>query len=126
MRSFMKLMARISASASLVVAVGCGGSPPSVDTSTAEATVKGVVKIDGKPATEGDISFDPSNYKRPAPVVSAPIGKDGSYTIKTMVGENTVKLGGSLTKKYQILQYNKTSFNVQAGENTFDYDASAK
>jgi hypothetical protein len=37
----------------LVAATGCGEGKPRVDTSTTEATVKGIVKIRGKPARGG-------------------------------------------------------------------------
>ncbi len=106
---------------------GCGDSPPSVDSTKTEATVKGVVKIGGAPATEGEISFNPANSKRPdEPARTAPIGKDGTYTVKTLTGENEVRLGGSIAKKNSMLQREKRSLNVKSGENTFDFDASAK
>jgi hypothetical protein len=106
---------------------GCGGSPPAVDTSHTEATVKGVVKINGVPATEGDISFDPSNYQRKdVGARSAPIGPDGTYTIKTLTGENQVRIGGSLATKKPIAARTVHTVDVKDGENTFDFEASEK
>jgi hypothetical protein len=106
---------------------GCEGSPPSVDTSNTEATVKGVVKVDGVPANEGEILFDPANYKRKdAAARTAPIGADGGYTIKTLTGENQVKLSGSLVHKNGILGRISRPFDVKPGENKFDFEASAK
>ncbi|MFO0908918.1 MAG: hypothetical protein U0794_11260 [Isosphaeraceae bacterium] len=100
---------------------GCGG-PPAVDSSTTEATVKGVVKVDGEPVTEGEIIFDPANYlRKDAPQRTAPIGKDGSYTIKTLTGENIVRISGPATKKHSGLQYTKRPVNVNSGENSFDF-----
>src|SRR5262249_20268360 len=46
----------------LVTGWGCSGTPP-VDTSTAEATVHGVISIKGKPVTSGRVVFDPANIK---------------------------------------------------------------
>jgi hypothetical protein len=113
--------------ASLWIFAGCEGSPPAVDTSNVEATVKGVVKINGVPATEGDIMFDPANYKRKdAAARSAPIGAGGSHTIKTLTGENQVKLGGSLVHKKAILGRVTRALDVKSGENTFDFEASEK
>jgi hypothetical protein len=106
---------------------GCEGSPPAVDTTNTEATVKGVVKIDGVPATEGEVMFDPANYRRKdAAMRTAPIGADGSYTVKTLTGENQVKLGGSLVHKKGILGRVTRGLDVKPGENTFDFEASAK
>src|SRR4051812_32749464 len=73
---------------------GCGGTgTPSVSSSSEEATVKGTVAVRGKPATKGEITFDPTNInRRKAPVAKATIEKDGSYTLKTLVGENSVSV----------------------------------
>lgn len=105
---------------------GCGDSPPSVDTSKTEAMVKGVVKIGGTPATEGEISFNPANYQRKdAATRTAPIGKDGTYTIKTLTGSNEVRLGGSLAKKAGVLQSQNRMVEVKTGENLADFDFNA-
>jgi hypothetical protein len=101
---------------------GCGDGPPSVESSTTEATVKGVVKVDGQPATEGQIIFDPSNYRRKdAAPRSAPIGRDGSYAVKTLTGENVVTLGGAITKKAPHAAYKREAIDVKPGENTLDF-----
>jgi hypothetical protein len=114
--------------AALLTLSGCdGGSAPSVDTSKTEATVKGVVKVNDAPATEGEIIFNPANYQRKDVAShSAPIGKDGTYTIKTLTGSNEVKLGGSLAKKNPLLQHEMRTVDVKSGENTFDFDAKPK
>ncbi len=107
---------------SFLVVFGCNAAL-SVDSSSTEATVKGVVKIAGNPATEGEILFDASNIKRPdVPTRSAPIGKDGSYTIKTLTGENIIRLGGAITKKNGSLQATKRALMVVSGENTFNFE----
>ncbi len=46
------------------------------------------VTVNGKKASGGTILFDPLNVNRKsASAASAEIGKDGTYTIKTLVGE---------------------------------------
>lgn len=109
----------------LLLAAGCGDEP-TLDTTKTEAVVKGVVKLNGKPATEGEIVFDPANYQRNVPKVTAPIGKDGTYEVKTLVGDNMVTLGGVLLRKYGILQYRKFGFNVAPGENTYNFETETK
>src|SRR5262245_46326446 len=96
MRYARRTAAGLAAAATLWLAGGCGEGPPagSVDSSKTEATVKGVVKVNGTPATEGELIFDPSNiYRKDAQPRTAPIGQDGSYTVKTLTGENAVRLG---------------------------------
>ena len=120
--------AGLSAPLVLAFAWGCGDSPPSVTSSKTEATVKGAVTIDGKPATAGSIVFDSSNISRPdAKPAEAPIGKDGTYSVKTFTGENQVKLkGNDLIKARPELQYERRTFNVQSGENTFNFEVVTK
>src|SRR4051812_35136641 len=117
-----------SAAATLVtIGWGCGSDAPPVDTSTTEATVKGIVTIRSKPVSEGTISFDPSNMKRKSePVRNAKIGKDGSYTIKTLVGRNNVSVSTPVTDKDPVLQYNSFSFDVANGDNTYAIEVSAR
>src|SRR3954464_13032273 len=97
---------------------GCGGGgTPSVSGSSQEVPVKGTVTIQGKPTTGGEIIFDPSNIKRPdAKARTAPIGKDGSYTITTLVGENTVTVSG------KGVPVNSNSVVVPSGGDTLPID----
>jgi hypothetical protein len=107
----------------LFALAGCGDAPPAVESSNTEATVSGVVKIDGVLAYEGDVIFDPSNSRRPGVTArNAPIGEDGKYTIKTLVGEISIRLGGRANEKSPILQRMKQGFMVKSGDNTFDLD----
>ncbi|WP_165073770.1 hypothetical protein [Paludisphaera rhizosphaerae] len=72
---------------------GCDTGAPSVSASTDEVAVKGTVKIGGKPATGGEIMFDPSNVKRKfAGIRSAKIGEDGTYTVTTLYGGNKISI----------------------------------
>src|SRR3954447_16518196 len=91
MRSVLRGLAGLASAGLVIVVSGCGDGRPSVDTSTTEATVKGTVSIRGKPATGGQVSFDPSNVARKSETArKVPIGKDGSYEVKTLVGLNQV------------------------------------
>ena len=112
-------------SALLASAWGCGEGKPSVATSTAEGTVKGTVTIKGKPATRGEVIFDAANYQRKnVAAKSAPIGKDGAYSISTLVGENRVVVSSPDMPKGRVAtqEYN---LDVKAGENSFNIDVKA-
>jgi len=116
MRRFV-MRSGLAALAAVVALAGCeGGNTPSVSGSSTEVTVHGTVTYKGQPVTEGQIQFDPANIKRrDAKIVSAPIGKDGSYTIKTLQGENTVR--------FQLPTLSKQDFGVASA--SFPYDAPA-
>jgi hypothetical protein len=105
----------------LIIGWGCGGATPPVDTSTQEATVKGTVKVKGKPASNGYVIFNPSNIKRKAESRKATIGKDGTYSLTTLVGENSVELqvpeAMKLGVDVPLLQY-----DVKSGENAYDIE----
>ena len=100
---------------------GCDGRP-SVDSSTTEATVSGIVLVKGKPATGGEILFNPANVDRLVGPRSAPIGKDGSYTITTYTGGNQIGFGGSLAVENPGLFRLKQYYEVKRGENKKDFD----
>ena len=122
-RELRRPFAGLMTAAALWGAGGCGGGPPSVDTSNTEATVTGVVKIAGAPATEGEISFNPANIQRKdAATRTAPIGKDGTYTVKTLTGINEVRLGGAIARKKPILSRETRSVDVKSGGMTYDFE----
>ncbi|MGE3820449.1 MAG: hypothetical protein AB7I30_13625 [Isosphaeraceae bacterium] len=76
----------------VIAATGCEGKP-SVSTSKTEVTVTGTVTLHGKKATRGEIVFDPANYLRANESVrTAPISKDGTYSIRTLTGQNMVRV----------------------------------
>jgi hypothetical protein len=103
----------------IAILAGCGDGKPSVSTSTEEATVSGTVKAEGKLVTQGEISFDPSNYLRKnVGMKTVPIGKDGTYSIKTLAGENRVRVEGFPTRE----RYLDERFNAEPGTNHFDID----
>ena len=96
MKVLTKLVAGMTTSAALFGAWGCGGSTsgrPSVSSSTATAKVSGTVTFKGKPATKGTLTFDGANVERKmvAPV-TVEIGKDGSFSLETVVGGNVARI----------------------------------
>ena len=113
----------------LLAVFGCGDGTPSVSSSTEEATVKGSVSFKGKKVAKGTITFDPANVNRKmAGSASAPIGADGTYTLKTMVGENQVSF--SIPEMSAVgdptLGYLRIPKDVASGESTIDFDLPPK
>src|SRR5262245_5524213 len=91
---------RLLTACALAVGAGCSGAAvnPEATGSTTEANAKGTVKVRGKLVTNGEVVFDPANLNRPtAPVRTAPISKDGTYTIKTLIGPNNVTVNSRET-----------------------------
>jgi len=126
MRDYRAPVTGLVTAAMLWAVSGCSGKP-SVDSSNAEATVKGVVTVNGAPATEGQIVFDASNYQRKlVPLAVGPIGKDGSYSVKTLTGDNEASLQGAIVTKDKLLGYQKKRVELKEGENTFNWDISLK
>src|ERR1700733_12489466 len=101
---------------------GCGDGKPGMDTSLNEATVSGVVSVKGVPASGGTILFNPSNAGRIVPTRSAPIGADGTYTIKTLTGTNQVSFGGEVATKNRGVGLVKDFAEVTSGTNTKNFD----
>jgi hypothetical protein len=97
--------------------MGCGGAVSS-STSGEEATVHGIVKVRGKRATSGAVTFDPGS----GTPKSAPIGKDGAYTVKAQVGHNTVLLTGPGVPNESTAQRMIPACDVASGDNTFDIE----
>jgi hypothetical protein len=112
-----KLVALLGASM-ILVGWGCGGGTPSVSSSTQEVTIKGTVTIKGKPATTGEVVFDPANIKRKAATSrSAKIAGDGSYAITTMVGENMVTVQGPEVNQSGLTR-NRKQYDVTSSEDS--------
>lgn len=112
----------------VLLATGCGDGAPAVSSSQEEATVRGTVTYQGTPLAGGEIRFNPANARRPAAVMrTARIEKDGSYTIKTLIGENTVTLSApSLGKKDPQLAYTMIRYEVHGGDQTFPIELPLK
>ncbi len=102
---------------------GCDDGTPSVDTTTAEATVKGTVMVRGKPMAGGEITFDGSNMSRASTTPrKAPIAADGTYTVTTLQGRNSARISGPALKKEPQLGYGIHTIEVKPGENTFNIE----
>jgi hypothetical protein len=107
----------------LITTGGCGDGTPSVSSSREEADVKGTVTIRGKPANRGEVVFDPSNiHRRDAGLASAKIGPDGRYSLKTLVGENAVRVRGPEVDKDRSLDTNQLNVVIKSGANTVPVD----
>lgn len=107
----------------VVTAWGCNQGMPDVSSSTAEATVKGTVKVRGKTVAKGTVIFDPANMKRPDSASrEAPINSDGTYEIKAIVGGNSVRLAGPMLAKEPSLEYQSLPAEVQSGENQINLE----
>jgi hypothetical protein len=100
---------------------GCGGGVPAVSTSKTEAAVHGKVIVRGKPVAKGLVWFDPANYRRKDVAArSAEVAKDGTYSITTLIGENSVRYEGPATGGSRELDGAIQGFDVKEGENQFD------
>ncbi|MFM7127794.1 MAG: hypothetical protein ACKO5E_08260 [bacterium] len=113
----------VSSLAMTLVITGCGvgGGKPSVDGSSTEATVTGKVLLKGKPATSGTVIFDPSNYLRKnEPARRTEIQKDGTFSIKTLTGSNSIRVEGKEANAVQGADYAGLAYDVPAGQSTFD------
>jgi hypothetical protein len=105
----------------LAAAWGCDSKPTANTTAAAssheEATVTGSVTIKGKKATGGTVTFEPTNENVPSR--SATIEKDGTFSIKSLVGPNEVVVtapGLSLRASEAL----KVTIEVAPGPNTHD------
>jgi hypothetical protein len=111
----------------LVVGGGCGafsGTPP-VSGSLEEATVKGTVRVHGRPVNNGSVTFNCVNIKRPNAVPArAEIHKDGTYEVKTLVGQNYVEVSCRelAAPKNRVFADTQIPVMVERGENAFNID----
>jgi hypothetical protein len=105
------------------------GGAPQVSSSLEEATVKGIVRLRGKVIDNGTIVFHCANIKRTnVGVRETSIRKDGTYTVGTLVGGNTVELHCRELrdpKTRRPIPY-ESHFEVEPGENTLDIDIDKK
>ena len=105
---------------------GCGDGAPSVSGSLSEGTVTGLVTLQGKPVSTGQVKFNPANSSRKdAAQRSASIGPDGRYTLKTLIGDNTaVPVIPNIGRKGDLRRAQK-SITVASGDNSLDIDIPA-
>ncbi len=123
MRPGQRWLAACTTTIALAAAVGgCGaqGKPP-VNSSTTEAKVTGKVTVKGVLAKKGVVTFNPANYLRKTEAArDAPIRPDGTYEITTLVGENSVSVGG--TGLPGETAYGFWTYDVKGGTNTYDIE----
>lgn len=104
--------------------IGCGmvtSNKPSVDGSMTEATVTGKVLLKGKAATSGTVIFDPSNYvRKTAEARRTEIKPDGTYSITTLTGSNSIRVEGKEINALRGADYAGLSYEVPAGSSTYD------
>ena len=106
----------------LAIGSGCGGAP-GVDSSRVEAKVSGVVKLQGKPVSGGEVIFSSANVGRLVGDGKATLGVDGKYELTTMAGVNAVKFSGAFIDKNRTLAFKKRTVTLKAGENpNIDFD----
>jgi hypothetical protein len=120
----------LAASAALLLASGCDGRPAVQSSTTEEGTVHGRVTVDGRPVTAGEVVFNPANHLRKmVPSRSAPIGADGTYTITTLTGSNSVMVSPRAEprarKKADTVPSKMIPLEVKPGDNPFDIELSA-
>jgi hypothetical protein len=106
----------------LLATAGCDGKPSVNSSMTEEGTVHGKVTLDGNPVTGGEVVFSAANYQRKtAPSHSAPIGADGTYTVKTLTGLNSVMVNPDKDKRNQkktaTVPHRMLDFDVGSGDN---------
>ncbi len=104
---------------------GCGGigSSPDTTSSTATGQVKGKVSLRGKPVSQVEVSFNPSNLNRKnAAVATAKLNADGTYEVTTLVGQNQVALTGPGVAKVPQLSYFTKTIDVQTGMNDLNIE----
>jgi hypothetical protein len=105
----------------IVAAWGCGDGSVREDSSSEEATVSGTIKFKGKPLTKGEVTFSGGNTSRTKPPAKAAIGKDGSYSLKALVGQNMVEVDSPTISRAgpNMPQFSQ---QVQSGDNKIDID----
>jgi hypothetical protein len=120
--------ARVAAAAALGIGpFGCEDAKPPTESSLAEAKVHGTVKAMGKLVTDGEVVFNPANRSRKdVSVRSTPIRKDGTYEITTLVGQNSIRIGGPPLEKNPQLGYGGLTYTVTSGDNTFNIELPSK
>ena len=119
-------LAEWMAIALVIACAGCDsfGVPP-VSSSHEETVVRGTVRVRGQPVNNGSVVFNAANIRRSdVPLRSASINKDGTYTVTTLVGENTIQVSCKelMTAKNHMFAENEFFLMAKSGENRFDID----
>jgi len=115
----------------LVATSGCSSNPAasSLTSSMEEATLKGTVRVNGKPVNNGTLSFRTAHINRPnSPTKPTTINPDGTYSVTTIVGENYVEVTCKEmnTPKTKRFRGTEQLIMVQSGENSVDIEIPPK
>jgi len=114
----------LAASAFLTLAWGCSNGTPPVSSSDQEVQVKGKVTFKGKELLKSKVQFETANINRPnAPAFTYEVQDDGSYSGKSLIGENSITVipPPNWKGKGEFPMNRKVEVLVD-GENTIDID----
>lgn len=110
-------LARLLPPLLLTLAVGCfSPSGESADLPGEEATVTGQVLIKGRKVTSGTIVFQPQG----GDPIEAAVQPDGTYSLRTVAGMNTVTVQGDALEKAAANMPMQAPQDVQPGDNIVD------
>jgi hypothetical protein len=90
--------------------------------------VKGTVKVRGRLVDGGVLHFNASNPNRRVETRDAPVGPDGTYTVRAYIGLNIVTFtppkarSKAAEKAFFGVGYDERPVYVKAGENTADLE----
>jgi hypothetical protein len=115
----------------VTMASGCGSNPAasSLTSSMEEATLKGTVRVSGKPVNNGTVSFRTAHINRPnSPTKTVEINKNGSYSVQTVVGENYVEVTCKELNTAEVKKFRgqEQLIMVKSGDNTVDLEIPPK
>lgn len=124
MRVIHRFLTSAVAAATLLGAVsGCDDGTPAVASGHEEVSVKGTVKVKGKPLEDGEITFDGANIKRKDGTFKTAKVKAGAYETKALVGGNSITVRSKEIDKDLGLSANSKFVELKAGEeNTVDIE----
>lgn len=113
----------LTASAFLLTAWGCSDTP-SVSSSDKEVSVKGKVTYKGKELLKAKVQFETANINRPnAPTFTFDVQDDGTYSGKTLIGENNITVSPPPNWKSKTeFPMNRKVEVLTDGENVVDID----
>jgi hypothetical protein len=115
----------------LIAASGCSSNPAAsaLTSSMEQATLKGTVRVNGKPVNNGTLSFRTAHINRPnSPTKNADINKDGTYSVTTVVGENYIEVTCKEMNTPQAKRFRglEQLIMVKSGENNVDIEIPPK
>ncbi|AGA24557.1 hypothetical protein [Singulisphaera acidiphila] len=122
-RRFLDGLAVAAAAVLMTTLAGCASGEAPGMTTLDEAQVKGTVKVRGKLLDGGTLHFNPSNAKRVVGARDTTIAKDGSFIVKTLLGQNVVTVTPKTrSKAFYGLEYEEKTVEIKPGENAIDIE----